>query len=224
MLKEGKYRALRNIPVGWVLQALHSTDTSERYFRIAVELALLTGMFHLVQAMMPDTDTGHALLLSFVATHTAMWFLTGNFWVYMLDSFLWVKNPGVQGLINFINAAKKSYLASDSVDAILIYGSMCRFKLHGRSDLDLRVVRRRDSWRGMLALPIGLVLRSYSFFRAIPVDLEVVDSMEFVRRQMRSDERPIAVFIREGLEIAEMGVDFDEIVENPSIVMRDGQA
>ncbi len=37
MLKTGRLRALRDLPIGWALQATHSTDRSETVFRAAVE-------------------------------------------------------------------------------------------------------------------------------------------------------------------------------------------
>jgi len=221
MLKEGKYRAFRNIPIGWVLQALHSTDRSERLFRVCIEVVIWLAIYVAVKSFAPAMDAGLALLTAFAISHTLMWLLTGNFWVYMLDSFLWVRNPGIDGVVQFTQFTRSVFTTVDCVDAILIYGSMCRGQLHGRSDLDLRVVRRTDSWKGLIALPLGFLVRMYSFFVYMPVDLEVVDSMAFVRKQMRDDERPIGVFIRPGVCIDELGMDFSEVEKEPSIVLKE---
>ncbi len=221
MLKEGKFRAFRNMPIGWVLQALHSTDRSERLFRICVEIIVWLSLYIAVKYYAPDIGAGLAVLVAFIIRHTIMWLLTGNFWVYMLDSFLWVRNPGIEGVVRFTQVTRSVFTAVDCVDAILIYGSMCRRQLHGRSDLDLRVVRRTDSWKGLLALPLGFLVRAYSFFVYMPVDLEVVDSMAFVRKQMRADELPIGVFVRPGVCIDEIGMDFSEVEKEPSIVLKD---
>jgi hypothetical protein len=223
MRKTERYRALRNIPVGWLLQALHSTDHAERHFRIFLEVLSFSGVYELIDMGFPQWEEPAVLVLAFFVNHTLMWFVTGNFWVYILDSFVWAKNPGVGGIIDFTLAARRMFVYTNSTDAILIYGSMCRCQFHGRSDLDLRVVRRRDDWRGWFALPTGLMLRAYSFFCAIPVDLQVVDSMDFVRRQMRRDERPIRVFIRHGMKVPEQGIDFDEVRRNPRVILRTGQ-
>ncbi len=221
MLKEGKFRAFRNIPVGWVLQALHSTDRSERFFRICVESIVWLGFYATAKHFAPDVGAGLTLVIVFIISHTLMWFLTGNFWVYMLDSFLWVRNPGIEGVVRFTQFTRSVFTSVDCADAILIYGSMCRKQLHGRSDLDLRVVRRTDSWKGLLALPLGLLVRAYSFFVYMPVDLEVIDSMAFVRKQMRADELPINVFVRAGVCIDEIGMDFSEVEKDPSIVLKE---
>ncbi len=219
MLKAGKYRAFRNIPVGWLTQAIHSTDRSERTFRIVIELLSLGLLLFLMQSLFSPYTLVSCLIVVMI-NHTLMWFLTGNFWVYMLDSFLWVKNGGVHEIIRFTQFIKKTFTRIDCVDAILIYGSMCRNQLHIRSDLDLRVVRRVDGWKGLLALPIGFVVRAYSFFIRMPVDLEVVDSMEFLGRQMRDDEKPLIVYVREGFVVHNPGRDFAEVVDDPSTVLK----
>ena len=52
------------------------------------------------------------------------------------------------------------------------------------------------------------------------MDLQVVDSMDFLKRQMRSDEQPIIVYCREGFELGTSGKPFWEVEKNPESVMR----
>ncbi len=221
MLKEGRFRAIRNIPIGWVLQAIHSTDRSERYFRLLIELLALVFVYGFLRGMMTGYQPLAIIVVAFTVNHSITWFMTGNFWVYMLDSFLWVRNPGIHGVIKFTQLTQAAFVNSRSVDAILIYGSMCRGQLHIRSDLDLRVLRSPGFSNAVIALSIGYLLRVYSFFIRMPVDLQVVDSMDFIRHQMRADEQPINVYLREGVSIVEIGMDFAEVESNPSIVLRD---
>jgi len=218
MLKTGKYRALRNIPAGWALQAIHSTVRTERFFRIVLEVVILivTGLV----LWATDYLTIPSSLITLVVTHTIFWFITGNFWVYMLDSFLWIENPGIKTILSFVEFTKKQLTRTNSVEAILIYGSMCRGQFHQRSDLDLRVVRRRDAMTGLIALPIGLLMRAYSFFLVLPVDLQVVDGAEFLEKQMREDERPIVVFRRDDFHSVQFGISFEEVLKDPRIIMR----
>ena len=159
------------------------------------------------------------LLLAVLAGHTLMWFLSGNFWVYVLDSFTFFRNPGLPKIIKFIARARALFTKYPACEAILIYGSMCRFQFHARSDLDLRIVRRRGSLWGFVALVLGFALRVKSFLLFLPVDLQVVDSFEFLRTQMRADEKPIAVYVRPGREV-EAVLSFDRLVENPEIVLK----
>ena len=215
MIKEGKYRAFRNIPVGWLLQAIHSTDLSERLFRIIFELIVY---FSFWQACFKGHE--YSVIYAFFLSHSVCWLLTGNFWVYMLDSFLFVRNPGVDKLIAYIKLTKKMLTYLNCCDAILIYGSMCRNMFHGRSDLDLRVIRRSDAKYGAIALAIGLACRAYAFFKIIPVDLQVVDSLNFLRQQMREDENPIIVYKRKEANLSIKGRVFQSVVRDPDSVIK----
>jgi hypothetical protein len=202
------------------LQAIHATDRSETVFRAAIEAALVAmTAYGLVEAAAVATLPA-AVLAAFAVTHTLLWCLTGNYWVYMLDSFVWVRNPGLDKVLAFVTFAHAALTRVDCCEAILIYGSFCRGQFHGRSDLDLRALRRTDSPLGLLALPIGFALRARSFFIMMPVDLQVVDSMDFLRRQMRSDERPIVVYARPGFELSEAGRSFGEVERDPGSVLR----
>ena len=139
MMKTGKHRAYRNIPVGWFFQAIRGSDKTERIFRLSNEIVII---LILSMVLMPVSHPQYlAILASFVICHTLSWLLIGNFWVYMLDSFEIIKNPGIDKVIEFVDFTKDVYEASDTCNAILIYGSMCRRQFHIRSDLDLRIIR-----------------------------------------------------------------------------------
>lgn len=213
----GTYRALRNIPVGWTIQAIHATDRSERYFRIFCEGAVLAVLVSFLR--IADILSLLPVLVLFLVIHTFFWFLTGNFWVYMLDSFGWMRNPGLPAVLAFIGGVNTIFRKTASVDYILIYGSMCRGQFHRRSDLDLRVIRRKDII-GLIALPVGFLMRIYAFCLVMPVDLQVVDSVHFLKKQMREDEKPIVVFKRGDMQSFQGGMDFGEIVKDPRIVLK----
>ena len=212
MMKVGRFRAIRNIPVGWVLQAIHSTDQSERIFRVLFEAVAMFLAFVLVSDM-------SSFVLFAVLIHTLMFILNGNFLVYMLDSFEFIENGGIHRVLKYVTSCKKWFIYFDSCDAILIYGSMCRGEFHIRSDLDLRVIRRRDSMRGLWALPIGFLMRAYSLLVRVPTDLAVVDSLGFLTNTLRPDEKPIVVFVREGVKI-DHGWLFDDIISDTELVLK----
>lgn len=221
MMKEGRFRSIRNLPVGWVLQILHSTDRTERRVRIGTEALLTGGLWFALGAMGFLLDGTVRFWGVFVAIHSISWFFIGNFWVYMLDSFLWVKNPGIEGVLKYVDFVRRKFVNNDLSEAVLIYGSMCRGMFHGRSDLDLRIIRRPGVLAGLRAVFVGFAVRVPAAMKKIPVDLQVVDSLEFLRRQMRSDERPIVVFLRPGFAIDNPGLDYEQVLANPSLVLRD---
>ena len=57
-------------------------------------------------------------------------------------------------------------------------------------------------------------------FIVVPVDLQVVDSMDFLKKQMREDEKPIVIYQREGFDIYNSGLSFNEVKKNSSLVLK----
>jgi sRNA-binding regulator protein Hfq len=56
------------------------------------------------------------------------------------------------------------------------------------------------------------------------VDLQVADSYEFINRQMRKDELPVVVHLRDGFNLKSTGKRFGEIEKNPASVFRKEKA
>jgi predicted nucleotidyltransferase len=221
MMKQGKFRAFRNLPVGWLLQILHSTDRTERWLRIGTEVLLISVLWHFLGRVGSLSESYFRLFLAFVIVHSLSWFFIGNFWVYMLDSFLWIRNPGLEGVLSYVNFARRLFVKSDACDAVLIYGSMCRGAFHGRSDLDLRIIRKPGLLPGLTAIVVGFVVRVLAALRKIPVDLQVVDSLEFLKKQMRVDEHPITVYLSPGFKIDNSGWDYEQVLADKTLVLRD---
>ena len=221
MMKDGKYRAFRNLPVGWVLQIIHTTDRTERLVRIITELLLIGFVWYFVRDFSVFGNDLTALLWVFLLVHSASWFFLGNFWVYMLDSFYWVKNPGITKVLEYIGFVRRLCIKSRACDAVLVYGSMSRGAFHGRSDLDLRIIRKPGLINGLLAVLIGFVARVPAAFQGNPVDLQVVDSLEFLDTQMRSDEHPVIVYLSDGFEIHNPGPLYEHVLANPTQVLKD---
>jgi len=138
----------------------------------------------------------------------------------MFDSFEPLKNPGVEKAVNYVRVVRSVMLRANCCDAILIYGSMCRLQFHNKSDLDIRVVWRKDSLRALLCLPLAFYLRARSLFIRLPVDLQVVANAEVLRKQMRSDEVPIVVYSRYPISLAQGQKDFGEVERNPKLVLK----
>lgn len=221
MMKEGKYRAFRNLPVGWVLQILHSTDRTERCIRIFTEVLLIAAVWFLFGRISIISETNLSLLWAFILVHSMSWYFVGNFWVYMLDSFLWVHNPGINGVLEYINFVRRVFVKNDSCNAVLVYGSMCRGAFHGRSDLDLRIIRKPGLLVGLMAIFVGFAVRAVGAIKKVPVDLQVVDSLDFLNKQMRADEHPIIVYLTPDFKIDNPGWDYEQVLADPLLVLRD---
>jgi hypothetical protein len=49
----------------------------------------------------------------------------------------------------------------------------------------------------------------------------VVDSLEFLKKQMRVDEHPITVYVRPGFIIDNHGWSYDQVLADKDLVLRD---
>jgi predicted nucleotidyltransferase len=188
-------------------------------FRLSIEALILVIGFDLFSS--PTSALGFQTVAGvLISVHSLCWLAMGNFWVYMLDSFRCVRNTGIQDTLRFIRKISTMFEAAHCCDAVLVYGSFSRGKFHGRSDIDLRIVRRVDTLAGFLALPIALMVRMWSFVKVSPLDLQVVDSMAFLDSQMRSDELPVIVFKRDGFSLTREGLQFVEVESCPDMVLK----
>ncbi len=215
MKKVGRFRAIRNVFSGWVTHANHARDCTERMFHYVVEALLVlaagAGVFCFGYGW-------HAFAVMFVLVHTGWWVVNGNFHVYMLDSFRFVRNAGVDKELKYIVWAG-GHFKMLGAKAVLVYGSFCRKEFHGRSDLDLRIIR--DPSRNSLSLLIfGVYARIVSMLYGCPTDLQIVDSEAFLLKQMSIKEIPVDVFGGENLTKIKCSMSISDVCANPSIVMK----
>jgi len=221
MLKQGSWRALRNLPTGWLTHALHGREKTERAFHAALELVSWLALFSLWQMCFPDiSSTAKNALVTLLLVHTLMWIIDGNFHVYMLDSFSWVRNAGIRAVLDFIVWATNLLIKTGTVECVLIYGSFCRGTFHKRSDLDLRVVRRKRGKESLIVFAVAIYVRMISLVRGIPMDLQVVDSMAFLNRQMRLDEKPVIAYCHVRFNVENRGLSLEDVIKDPSLALK----
>jgi predicted nucleotidyltransferase len=221
MLKEGKFRAYRNLPIGWLTHANHGRDLTERLFHWAMEIFFLLLVSFVLLLFKGKSFIDISIFASvFIIVHTLWWVVNGNFHVYLLDSFKCIQNPGIQSVVNYLLWVTLAFKKNEAVDAVLVYGSFCRSKFHNRSDLDLRVIRSIHSQGTFKLLFLGIFARIVSFYRQIPTDLQIVDSIQFLEKQMRSDELPVVLYCRNGFIIERAGIDFESIKKNSDLVLK----
>jgi hypothetical protein len=217
MLKTGRWRALRNLPVGWLTHANHARDRSEKWFHYVVESVLLASSLMVLVAI--ERTGTVSIFLAIIIVHSVWWVVNGNCHVYLLDSFASVHNAGIERTISYIEWCHRCFARTGCVSAILIYGSFCRQKFHRRSDLDLRIIRRPGLLAALFVLPMAVGARVVSLWRGVPTDLQVVDSGWFLSRQMRADEHPVVVYVDPHAQTIDgLGMTFAEVQSNPRIV------
>lgn len=220
--KWGRLRIIRFLIVGWSLQSVHVLDRTEQMFRIVFEggLLLLAFVFYSVNG-----DRANFRLIDytfiFMAIHTLMFLFDSAILVGLRECFDFIKNPGINGTLSFLLLAKKLILATDAVECVLVYGSITRGMFHNRSDLDLRVIRKRDLWQSLHIMFIAVWLRAIAVWRYhIPLDLKVVDSMDYLKNEIRLDEKPIVIYCRSDFAVFNRGIDLEAVLSNPSMVLR----
>ena len=223
MLKKGKLRAFRNLPIGWVTHANHARDISERLCHHLMECTLLLIVLGTVWVFGEKSRQVVPMLVIGMIVHTIWWVVNGNCHVCLLDSFKFVRNAGIDSILNYIIWAKDWLLKSGCVSSVLVYGSFCRGEFHGRSDLDLRIIRTPGVCSACVIMPMAVVARVVSLFCGIPTDLQIVDSEGFLLKQMRSTELPVCVYGRDSLKRIKISMQIDEVMDNPQIVLKKGK-
>lgn len=185
----GKFLILRWLSVSWTLQGVHVLDMKEKIFRIVLEFIPTIVIVTLsIMGLYPWWVT----LCVFVTLHTAFWLFDSTWLVGFREVYPGFKGKGIRSIINFVDWSIEELKDCDNITAITIYGSICRHKYHDRSDFDLRIVQERASLKCFFKM---IKLRTVAIYKyRIPIDLKLVDSVDFLKKEMRGDERPIVPY------------------------------
>lgn len=210
----GRFLFVRWLLVSWTLQAIHVLDKSERMFRIFIELipALLLFALWIIDACPLWL---FVLLLFFV--HTLFWLFDSTWLVGFREVYLKFRGKGIKSVIEFVDWSLVELKACDNITAVTIYGSICRHMYHDRSDFDFRIVQERGrlkTYFKMIKLRIVAIWRYH-----IPIDLKLVDSVDFLKEEMREDEHPIVPYNRYASFYNE-GDSYSQLKNNPSSYLK----
>lgn len=185
----GKFLLFRWLLVSWTLQAIHVLDARERFFRVILEL--IPVLFIITLAVVGFYSWWVALFL-FLTLHTLFWLFDSTWLVGFREVYTDFKGKGLQSVIDFVDWSIEELKDCDNISAIAIYGSICRHMYHDRSDFDLRIVQDGSSLKTYFKM---IKLRSIGIWKyKIPMDLKLVDSVDFLKKEMRDDEHPIVPY------------------------------
>ena len=206
----GKLLFFRWFFASWLLHGVHVFDKTERNYYVMCELvafSCLCLVFYLA-----GIKLWWVYLVTFLALHTATWLVDSHWLVGYREVDKTFHGKGISSVIDFAQLTKRELVKYDSVKAICIYGSLCRRMYHDRSDMDLRVVQ---TGRSFLLFWTIQKLRFIGIWRyRIPLDLKLVDSVGYLQKEMRIDEKPIMVFKRD-LHFYNEGDTFNELFSQP---------
>lgn len=185
----GKLLFVRWLVVSWTLQAIHVLDKRERTFRIILELIPLTiiAVFAFI-----GLYSWWFYLVCAIIVHTIFWLLDSTWLVGFREVYSKFRGKGLQSVINYVDWSIKVLQDCDNISAIAIYGSICRRKYHDRSDFDLRILQESYSLKTLFKMIQLRIVAIYKY--RIPIDLKLVDSVEFLKKEMRRDEHPIVPY------------------------------
>ena len=213
-LNWGRFLFIRWFVVSWVLQAVHVLDKSERRFRIIIEVlpALLILLMFWV-----DLYSFGVMTLFLVLLHTLFWLLDSTWLVGYREVNKNFKGKGIGSIIEFVDWSVNQLKDCKNVSAITIYGSICRHMYHNRSDFDFRIVQEGGSVKTYFMM---IKLRMVAIWKyRIPIDLKLVDSVNYLKEEMREDEHPIVPYNKYKSFYNE-GDSYEEFKTNPNSYLK----
>jgi len=182
---------LWNLPRGWAHQSFFYLDRTQRIGRVVFEVAptvlfaVLIGKFGGVPLTNVWLWCGSLLL-----AHTLNWVFNGNWWAGLLFAFPGLRNRGDRATCDYLNRMADRLRRDRSIAGAMLFGSAARGQWHERSDLDLRLLRRRGLGNGIAGVLVLSRERWIALWAGQPVDIYLADGIAFLRR-MRRDETPL---------------------------------
>lgn len=212
----GKFLFFRWFPISWTLQAVHVLDRKERAFRIGLELIPVAVIVTLASVCIYSWWVALAL---FVVLHTLFWLFDSSWLVGFREVYTGFKGKGIQSVIDYVDWAVEELKDCDNISAVTIYGSICRHMYHDRSDFDLRIVQEHPTLKAYF---IGIKLRAVGIWKyKIPMDLKIVDSQDYLRKEMREDEHPIIAYNKYDIFYDMKGDSYEALKANPLAYRKD---
>ena len=192
--QDGKFHPL-NLLRNWLHQALSYMDEGELIFRIFVEIFEIIIIYWWLIEPIFDMPTYLQVAFSFFFVHTINWIVNGNFWALCLFAFPFMKNTGEKAAVRYLSDMASRLKQAKCIGGLIVYGSAARGEWHNKSDLDIRIVRRKGFSNLICANLVVMRERFIAFIRKQPSDLFLADDIDFLKK-MRVDEMPIFLIKR----------------------------
>lgn len=165
-------------------------DPTERRFKISFDIA-----FSLLFFQLSDGTVRSRIISAFCGAHVLNFIVNGQLFV-LLKNFDLVDIPK-EKFERWMVMLGERYERSQSVDAVVVYGSLSRGDLSRTSDLDVRVLRRDGLVNGLVACSITAVFRFKALIHRFPLDIYVLDGTDSLDR-LRDDEEPQVLVDKRG--------------------------
>jgi predicted nucleotidyltransferase len=182
---------LWNLPRGWAHQGFFYLDRTQRIGRVVFEIVPTVFLAWLISEVGGIPLSNVWLWCgSLLITHTLNWVLNGNWWAGLLFTFPHLHNRGDRATCDDLNWMAGRFKRDRSISGAMIFGSVSRGQWHERSDLDIRLLRRRGVWNAMAGVLVLSRERWIALWARQPLDIYLADDVPFLR-SMREDEPPV---------------------------------
>lgn len=191
---DGRYHPV-NLLRNWLHQALSYMDAGELMFRVLVESLEIVVIYLVLVRLEVDLTTPLKAFFSVLIAHTINWIFNGNFWALWLFASPRAKNRGEEATVKYLLEMAARLKRSGCIGGLALYGSAARGAWHGKSDLDIRIVRRKGLLNLVCANLLVMRERLLALIYRQPADLFLADGIDFLRK-MRADESPLFLIKR----------------------------
>ena len=168
----------------WVLQGMLIMNPVEIAYKLCVDIVLML----LILVFSTQGMTGYDVGIAFLIAHTINWIINGQ-----PIALLMHLDIGKNNAVNFISyieklekrIKKKKYLA-----ACASYGSLSVGNYKPTSDIDIRVIMKKDMWSKVRAANFCFIERVRAFLAFFPLDLYAL-TVDEVQIRMSPKEPPV---------------------------------
>jgi predicted nucleotidyltransferase len=176
-----KYPAIA-LGLHWVFQSLFYMDSTERRFKLSLDLLLTLAFAPALNLLLAD---GMAWVLGFLLAHTLNFLFNSQIWG-VLKTYGYEQQPYAK-FTQYLDQLGYRAAVEPSIDRLIVYGSLARQEWSPASDLDARILRKIGFLNGLRACWFLLKERSRALFNRFPLDLYVIDDINSLYK-LRADE------------------------------------
>lgn len=171
--------------VHWLFQSLLYMDTTERFFKIGLDIGMGLMFFVIFRLWF---YVAIAIILAFLTAHSINFLFNGHVWAVL-------KHYGVVRTSRTVFLKRKEEIvemirSEPSIMLAVAYGSFSRGEWDELSDFDIRIVRKPGLWNGFRACSFNLLERTRALYHSFPLDSYILDSDKSLGK-MRKDEDPV---------------------------------
>ena len=171
----------------WVLQGMLIMNPVEIVYKLFVDVILTLSVF----VFIGDDISFISLWVAFLIAHTINWIINGQ--PIALLMHLDIGKNNAEYFISYIEKLEKRIKKKKYLAACASYGSLSVGNYKPRSDIDIRVIMKKDLWSKMRAANFCFFERIRAFLMFFPLDLYAY-TIEEVQVKMHPKEPPIVFY------------------------------